>query len=118
VSGEVEISWRSTIKASVRRRGQGVVVSIRVSANDAWHEVLKIDAFGRAHWHLYCHGGREEVRGLEGQGGLRGGDAILGELAAHLVTAGYGAAVAELSKNDERRLVEGICDAVDNLIEH
>ena len=97
------------VRAEVRRRGpSGVVVTIEVLHNHGWQEAMKIDAFGRAHWHLYSRDGSETVEPLRSGGTLRGGDLVLEALPLHLATAGYAQAADELSAFGVRRLVAEI----------
>lgn len=79
------------VRASVqRRRDAGVVVRIAVSTSaQGWVDVIKIDAFGKAHWHLYTRTSGERVSRLDGDGALRGGQAVISRLPEILADAGY-----------------------------
>jgi hypothetical protein len=77
------------IRASVWARQGGVVISIRVADGQTWREVVKVDAFGMPHWHLYTRHGGQDVYRLEGGGLLHGGRSILEELPTHLIAAGH-----------------------------
>jgi hypothetical protein len=114
-SGMIRIDWHPTIRASARRRGTGFVVSIEANHNGSWQEAIKIDAFGRAHWHIYGQSSGESVRPLTGAGKLHGGDLILRAMAEHLTCGGFAAAASQLSEDDVTELINNIGNAIDAL---
>lgn len=106
------------IRATGRRRGgSGIVLSIFVvDRHGAWHEVLKVDAFGRAHWHLYTRHHGERVKSLAGPGVLQGGWEVIDHLSEHLADAGYPVAARSMEASHALdTLKKGVAQLVDEL---
>jgi hypothetical protein len=114
--GRIVINWHPSVRSSVRRRGSGVVVSVETFDDEGTlREALKVDAFGRAHWHLYLADGRQHVHPLDGMSLLRGGEYVLWDLVEHLEQAGYATSAASLSDGDHLRLINDIGKAIEDL---
>lgn len=109
---QIWIEWQPAVRASVRRRGSGFVVSVEAKRDGAWHQAIKLDVFGRAHWHLYSLDGGEQVTPLTGTGALLGGEVVLRDLERHLTHAGFVEVAKQMYEHHRPDLTDGVYEAI------